>query len=146
MLNHSQVWRRQFACFTASLLAAVQPALLLAQEPQLPAKLLAENTTPATPASAPVSAAAASATTPISTDPAAAVAVLPDPNAPAPQPILAAPSQNVTLNLINRLVQKGILSQGEAADLTPSGDADDASHNDLQRLVACGGLNGHTKT
>ena len=36
--------------------------------------------------------------------------------------------------------------EGEAADLTPSGDADDASHKDLQRLVACGGLNGHTKT
>ncbi len=126
MLNHSQVWRRQFACFTASLLAAVQPALLLAQEPQLPAKLLAENTTPATPASAPVSAAAASATTPISTDPAAAVAVLPDPNAPAPQPILAAPSQNVTLNLINRLVQKGILSQGEAADLIQGAEQDAA--------------------
>jgi len=123
MLNHSQVWRRQFACFTASLIAAVQPALLLAQEPQLPTKLLAENTAPS---AAPAATTTAPAPPPISTDPAAAAPVLPDPNAPAPQPILAGPTQNVTLNLINRLVQKGILSQGEAADLIQGAEQDAA--------------------
>ncbi|MFN0078598.1 MAG: putative porin [Prosthecobacter sp.] len=125
MLNNSQVWRRQFACFTASLVAAVQPALVMAQELPLPTKLLAENAAPAVPAPAP-STPAAPATTPISPDPAAAAAVLPDPNAPAPQPILAGPSQNVTLNLINRLVQKGVLSQGEAADLIQGAEQDAA--------------------
>jgi hypothetical protein len=109
MLNTHQVWRRTYACLTASLLAALQPSLMLAVEPTLPAPLLAANTTPV-PA-------------PISTDP-TAVPVLPDPNAPAPQSILSAPSQNVTLNLINRLVQKGILSHGEASDLIKGAEED----------------------
>jgi len=122
MLNNSQVWRRQFACFTASLCAAMQPVLLHAQEPALPMPLLAENAAPA-PAAA---ASSGAVTTPISPDPAAAAPVLPDPNAPAPQPLLAGPSQNVTLNLINRLVQKGVLSQGEAADLIQGAEADAA--------------------
>lgn len=117
MLNPSQVWRRQFACFTASLLAATQPALVRAQEPDLPAPLLAVNDTPpAGPVTSPIPVDADPATTP----------VLPAPNAPAPQPILATPSQNVTLNLINRLVQKGVLSQAEAADLIQGAEADAA--------------------
>ncbi|MGV3661867.1 MAG: putative porin [Prosthecobacter sp.] len=123
MLNHSQVWRRQFACFTASLCAAMQPMLLRAEEPALPAPLLAANA-PAAPAmmeppSGPV-------TQSIPTDPAQNAAVLPDPNAAAPQPILATPSQNVTLNLINRLVQKGVLTHGEAADLIQGAEEDAA--------------------
>jgi len=128
MLTPNQVWRRTYACFTASLLAALLPSLMLAAEPALPAPLLAENTLPAT---APAAGAAtttapaggAPAPAPISTDPAAAP-VLPDPNAAAPQPILSAPSQNVTLNLINRLVQKGILTHGEAADLIKGAEED----------------------
>ncbi|MCX6840449.1 MAG: putative porin [Verrucomicrobia bacterium] len=124
MLNHSQVWRRQFACFTASLCAAMQPVLVHAQEPVLPMRLPAEN---AAPPPAAASQASSGAVTPaISTDPAAAAPVLPDPNAPAPQPLLAGPSQNVTLNLINRLVQKGVLSQAEAADLIQGAEADAA--------------------
>ncbi len=125
MLNNSQVWRRQFACFTASLCAAMQPVLLTALEPVLPMRLPAENTAPApaAPASSAPSGAVSSA---ISTDPAAPAPVLPDPNAPAPQPLLAGPSQNVTLNLINRLVQKGVLSQAEAADLIQGAEADAA--------------------
>jgi len=124
MLNNSQVWRRQFACFTASLCAAMQPVLMHAQEPALPLPLLAENAAPAPAAASP--APSGPVTTPISVDPAAAAPVLPDPNAPAPQPLVATPSQNVTLNLINRLVQKGVLSQGEAADLIQGAEADAA--------------------
>lgn len=117
MLTHPQVWRRQFACFTASLLAAMQPALMHAQEPALPAPLLAENTAPpAGPVTTPI---------PVDADP-AATPVLPPPNAASPQPILATPTQNVTLNLINRLVQKGVLSQAEAADLIQGAEADAA--------------------
>lgn len=52
--------------------------------------------------------------------------MLPDPNAAAPQPILNTPSQNVTLNLINRLVQKGILTHGEASDLIKGAEEDAA--------------------
>jgi hypothetical protein len=125
MLNNSQVWRRQFACFTASLCAAMQPVLMHAQEPALPMPLLAENAAPAAAAPAP-SAPSGAVTTPISVDPAAAAPVLPDPNAPAPQQLQATPSQNVTLNLINRLVQKGVLSQAEAADLIQGAEADAA--------------------
>lgn len=136
MLNTSQVWRRQFACFTASLCAAVQPVLLRGAEPALPAPLplLAENAAPVP--GAPVGApapdsppAAASVLPPGAAlaDPAAQPsAVLPDPNAAAPQPILAGPSQNVTLNLINRLVQKGVLTHGEAADLIKGAEEDAA--------------------
>ncbi|MDI1315356.1 putative porin [Prosthecobacter sp.] len=117
MLNHSQVWRRKFACFTASLLAATQPVLVQAQEPTLPAPLLAENTPPAAgPVPPPIAVDADPATTP----------VLPPPNAAAPQAIQPTPSQNVTLNLINRLVQKGVLSQAEAADLI-QGAVEDAA-------------------
>ncbi|MFO1483456.1 MAG: putative porin [Verrucomicrobiaceae bacterium] len=99
--------------------AALQPALLHAEEPALPAPLVAENT-PA--ANAP----AEPAPKQIPLDPAQANAVLPDPNAPAPQPILAAPSQNVTLNLINRLVQKGVLTHAEASDLIKGAEEDAA--------------------
>lgn len=125
MLNYSQVWRRQFACFTASLCAAMQPVLLPALEPVLPMRLPAENTAPA-PATPASSAPSGAVTQAISTDPVAPAPVLPDPNAPAPQPLLAGPSQNVTLNLINRLVQKGVLSQAEAADLIQGAEADAA--------------------
>jgi len=101
---------------------------MLAAEPALPAPLLAENSAPAAaPKAAGAAAAAAkSSPAPVSTDPAGAVPVLPDPNAAAPQPILNAPSQNVTLNLINRLVQKGILTQAEAAGLIQGAEQDAA--------------------
>ncbi|MCB1275242.1 putative porin, partial [Prosthecobacter sp.] len=112
---------------TASLLSAFQPSLMRAQEPDLPAPLLAENIAPAPAENPPTSAVAtADGPAPISTDPAAAVPVLPDPNAAAPKPILATPSQNVTLNLINRLVQKGVLTQAEAADLIKGAEEDAA--------------------
>ncbi|MHB1080666.1 MAG: putative porin [Prosthecobacter sp.] len=119
MLTPKQVWRRTYACFTASLLAALQPSLMFAAEPALPAPLplLAENAPPAT-------AASPSTPAPISADPALAVPVLPDPNAAAPQAMT--PSQNVTLNLINRLVQKGILTHGEASDLIKGAEEDAA--------------------
>lgn len=121
MLTPKQVWRRTYACFTASLLAALQPSLMFAAEPALPAPLplLAENAPPAT-------ATSASTPAPLAAAPAEAVPVLPDPNAAAPQPILNAPSQNVTLNLINRLVQKGILTHGEATDLIKGAEEDAA--------------------
>lgn len=127
MLNTSQVWRRQFACFTASLCAAVQPMLLLraAEEPTLPAPLLlAENAVPA-PAMLPPTDPGA-VTAPISAEGVENVPVLPDPNGAAPKPILATPSQNVTLNLINRLVQKGVLTHAEAGDLIQGAEEDAA--------------------
>lgn len=88
---------------------------MFAAEPALPAPLplLAENAPPATSTPAPISA-----------DPAEAVPVLPDPNAAAPQAMT--PTQNVTLNLINRLVQKGILTHGEASDLIKGAEEDAA--------------------
>ena len=132
MLTPNQVWRRTYACLTASLLAALQPSLVLAAEPALPPALplLAENAAPAPAApqtgSASGTAAAVPPSAPISTDSADAAAVLPDPNAAAPKPILSGPSQNVTLNLINRLVQKGILTHGEASDLIKGAEEDAA--------------------
>ncbi len=139
MLTPNQVWRRTYACFTASLIAALQPTLMYAAEPALPKPLplLADNTAPAgTPtagALSPATAGAASTAGPAAgTAPAtptmtpATTAVLPDPNAAAPQPILNGPSQNVTLNLINRLVQKGILTHGEASDLIKGAEEDAA--------------------
>ena len=80
----------------ASLLAAT--GTLHAQEPA--AKNLAASLDPAVDA-------------PLATD-------LPAGPAAAP----AAPSQNVTVNLISRLVQKGILSQAEAAEMIQQAEAD----------------------
>jgi hypothetical protein len=96
---------------------------MFAAEPALPAPLplLAEN---APPAPAAATATSSSTPAPISTDPAEAVPVLPDPNAAPPQAMT--PSQNVTLNLINRLVQKGILTHGEASDLIKGAEEDAA--------------------
>jgi Putative porin len=45
------------------------------------------------------------------------------PAEPKPKQI-AAPSQNVTVNLINRLVQKGVLTQAEAAEMIQQAEAD----------------------
>ncbi len=45
-----------------------------------------------------------------------------------PKPIPAAtPTQNVTVNLINRLVQKGVLTQAEAAEMIQQAEADAAA-------------------
>ena len=64
-------------------------------------------------------------TTPL--DPATDVPVAADlPAVAAPAPA-AAPSQNVTVNLINRLVQKGILTQAEAVELIQQAEADAAT-------------------
>ena len=136
MLTPNQVWRRTYACFTASLLATLQPSMMLALEPALPAPLLADNTKLTAGALSPATAGAAStagpaagtaaATPSVSTASATSAPVLPDPNASAPQPILNTPSQNVTLNLINRLVQKGILTQAEASGLIKGAEEDAA--------------------
>lgn len=48
-----------------------------------------------------------------------------DPAAPPVSPV--APSPNVTLNLIGRLVQKGILTQAEAAEMIQQAEADAAT-------------------
>ena len=42
----------------------------------------------------------------------------------APTPAPVTPSQNVTINLINRLVQKGVLSKEDAAELIQQAEAD----------------------
>jgi hypothetical protein len=49
-------------------------------------------------------------------------ALAPKPSAQAP----VAPSQNVTINLINRLVQRGVLAKEDAADLIKQAEADTA--------------------
>ena len=48
-------------------------------------------------------------------------------DAAAPPP--GAPTSNVTINLINRLVQKGILSQAEAAEMIQQAQADAVQKN-----------------
>ncbi len=95
------------------LLRAETPAK---SEPALPLPLLAE----AAPASAPASSRSASAAPPPPPAPAGASAppgtdLLPAPGA-APRPT-ASLSENVTINLINRLVQRGALTQQDATDL-----------------------------
>ena len=47
--------------------------------------------------------------------------------APAPSELPPAPSQNVTINLINRLVQRHVLSKEDAADLIKQAEEDAAS-------------------
>lgn len=42
----------------------------------------------------------------------------------APAPVALAPSQNVTINLINRLVQRGVLTQEDAQELIRQAEAD----------------------
>ena len=44
-----------------------------------------------------------------------------------PHPAAPAPSTNVTVNLINRLVQKGVLSQAEASEMIQQAEADAAA-------------------
>ncbi len=48
------------------------------------------------------------------------------------QPAPAAPSSNVTVNLINRLVEKGILTQAEAGDMIEQAEADAAAAQTAQ--------------
>lgn len=72
-------------------------------------------------------------TTPVTSDESKTLTETLDPTVDAPlasdlpvekTPAPAAPSTNVTINLINRLVQKGILSQAEAAEMIQQAEAD----------------------
>ena len=59
------------------------------------------------------------------------------PSEPTPAP--AAPSENVTINLINRLVSKGILTQAEAGEMIKQAETDAATaaaKNDIAALPA----------
>ena len=58
--------------------------------------------------------------------PEASLAPVPVAAAPSQAPS-ASPSQNVTINLINRLVQRGVLSKEDAADLIQQAEADAAA-------------------
>lgn len=58
--------------------------------------------------------------------------VLPVPSSEAPA--AASPSQNVTINLINRLVQKGVLAKEEAAELIKGAEADAAAARAQQQV------------
>jgi len=58
--------------------------------------------------------------------------VLPVPTAEAPA--TPSPSQNVTVNLINRLVQKGVLSKEDAAELIKGAEADAAAARAQQQM------------
>ncbi|MES2475935.1 MAG: putative porin [Verrucomicrobiota bacterium] len=49
-----------------------------------------------------------------------------------PPPTPAAPSSNVTVNLINRLVEKGILTKGEASDMIAQAEADAVAAQNAQ--------------
>ena len=71
----------------------------------------------------PVYAADPLATTPLPASQSLAVAAPPI-SEPELAPVAAAPSQNVTINLINRLVQRGVLSKEDAADLIKQAEAD----------------------
>jgi hypothetical protein len=53
-----------------------------------------------------------------------------------PKPAAAAPSENVTINLINRLVAKGILSQEEAKEMIQQAEADAATAAAQQDIAA----------
>ncbi len=62
-----------------------------------------------------------------SSPPLAALPTLFDPSAPIDPPAVAAPvapSQNVTINLINRLVQRGVLTKEDSADLIKQAEED----------------------
>jgi len=86
-------------------LAATSPLLFISPlHAQEPAKNLAETLDPTVDA-------------PLATD---------LPAEPAPPQAAATPSQNVTINLINRLVKKGILDQAEAAEMIKQAEADAA--------------------
>lgn len=100
---------------TCGLLRA-EPAA--SREPALPLPLLAEATT-ATPGVKTAAAAAAAGPAPAPAPTAAAPAatdLLPAAGTASPRPP-ASLSENVTINLINRLVQRGALTQQDAADL-----------------------------
>jgi hypothetical protein len=100
--------------------------------------LLAANTTPATGASASTTTGATASTQAESSAPTAAKGetqalpegdLLPPDSAKdglsvPPPPAPATPSQNVTINLINRLVKKGVLSQEDATDLIQQAEND----------------------
>ena len=86
----------------------------------LRAQEVATETTPVTPA----------AGTPLSEspDPTTDAPLATDlPAEPKPVATAAAPTSNVTVNLINRLVQKGILTQAEAAEMIQQAEADAAA-------------------
>jgi hypothetical protein len=51
-------------------------------------------------------------------------ALLPPDKSPPMAPSSATPSQNVTINLINRLVQRGVLTQADAAELIKQAEED----------------------
>ncbi len=93
------------------------PAATVTAAPAAPAA----GTAPASPAPAPADAPPASAAA-IDPGPPETSPILPEANGPAPAPV--PPSQNVTINLINRLVQKGVLSQGEAEELIRQAEDD----------------------
>jgi len=95
-----------------ALLGAVHP--VMAQEPE-PSAATTESPAPLTPDDAP-----------LATD-------LPVETTPAPA---AEPSSNVTVNLISRLVQKGILSQGEATELIKQAQHDAAIASAREQAAA----------
>ena len=92
------------------ILTALTPISLHAAEP---AEEVSTETTPITPVEA-------------SADPTTDLPLASDLPAVTPPPA-AAPTANVTVNLINRLVQKGILTQAEAAEMIQQAQADAAA-------------------
>ena len=101
--------------------------------PSTPARSAPASTAPAPAAAAQTSAADSSPTAqdaaPMTASAAQGTADAPPANAAAglsvpPPPGPATPSQNVTINLINRLVQRGVLTKEDAADLIQQAEND----------------------
>ncbi len=110
LIASNSIGRWHYRLLTATALAS-NLCHLSAAEPALPAPLLA---------AAPVPEATAAATPPVTApapDGPPPIALLPEPNAVAAAKPPASLSENVTINLINRLVQRGALTQADATDL-----------------------------
>ncbi len=117
---------------SCGLLRAEPPSKL---EPALPLPLLLAE---AAPAPAPVAAAAAPSPAPAAAappPPPGEPSLLPVPGAVAPRPA-ASLSENVTINLINRLVQRGALTQQDAADLIKLAEQDAQMARAQQQVLA----------
>jgi len=124
------ILRHPIALLLASSWCAALPARAAHPSNETPAPdLPLPDRTPLIAAVAPVPATSAPAA-PTETAPAptqvAPAPVTPAPIAAAPAGEKPTPSQNVTINLINRLVQRGVLTKEDASDLIKQAEADAA--------------------
>ena len=121
-------------CLLAWPVAAQVPQMI---EPPLPTPLIAQVAPVPVPAEASAAAEAAPASSPApSVDvPPPSTGLLPEPDAIPTRPN-ASLSENVTINLINRLVQRGALTQGDATELIQLAEQDAAIARGQARSLA----------